>query len=859
MTIGHGRGVWVVSLLLISTCMPFASATGSGLLLSGDSFSIAGDQEVGVGDINISIDVMAHDVNSNGFIEMIFTAGDNTPLASDNRSISLTAGQSSSETFDISSVPIGTHTLTIELSGDVGVSFENNVTLIQVFVQKLSPANASIDSSGSWIIVPVDSNTGEASGNSTLRDGDNAWVLASVSNSGDVTWQGNALISDQNSSFSNNPVSIAGQTTSGLNFTIGPLFEGATQLSIDLLENQTSIDSDTISISIGPPPLPRPMLTLVPESMNPGLGESINWTIAVENTGESMYNGSIYCSFPSGVDILNQSISIHPQLNQTWITSLDVRPGDLICSLTSPNRIHFDSVTSTSHTYDMSAGHLMRAGSDGLTVTGGPFHVGDPAPLAILIHNGGDYSGTATLEVREGDSDGNNMASWSSLETRNLEVGSSLELGSQYIANSSGSRLIEWRIVSQDSLVASDLSGTTNLNIQPSQSLDTSISSIDWTLQDGLSIELKTMLSAGESRLVLLEVGTSGASGDSTQISTTILLSPGQRTLSFNLGHPTSSSDAWVELTPISWISSTMAEDQINLVHPNPVTSVMIDSVSPASPVSGEPATISYSLMNQGNAETLAGNLMLIDLKRDGQVLWPQAGVHAVSAVGPGENYTGTITLDEWPEGSVVDLSLIWHSTHSDATGTASFLSQIDESAEAESAIDWMSIVYGTLAGLLIGLVTRTAMRARAGMPLLSRRERGERTPKPKKTPEKTVSEKVEVACPACDQRLRVPTTYSGSARCPACSQTFPVQATEEETSEPPEVEIEIEEEKASIRQEVESIPTPVSATEEKTSTSSDDVIRCPDCEQKLKVPYDRRPVRARCPACKCEFKALQR
>ncbi len=116
-----------------------------------------------------------------------------------------------------------------------------------------------------------------------------------------------------------------------------------------------------------------------------------------------------------------------------------------------------------------------------------------------------------------------------------------------------------------------------------------------------------------------------------------------------------------------------------------------------------------------------------------------------------------------------------------------------------------------------------------------------------------------EVACPACDQRLRVPTTYSGSARCPACSQTFPVQATEEEPSEPPEVEIEIEEEKASIRQEVESLPTPVSATEEKTSTSSDDVIRCPDCEQKLKVPYDRRPVRARCPACKCEFKALQR
>ena len=64
-------------------------------------------------------------------------------------------------------------------------------------------------------------------------------------------------------------------------------------------------------------------------------------------------------------------------------------------------------------------------------------------------------------------------------------------------------------------------------------------------------------------------------------------------------------------------------------------------------------------------------------------------------------------------------------------------------------------MVYGALAGLLIGLVTRTVMRARAGVPLMSRRERGERTAKAKKTITKKVEEKVEVACPACDQRLR--------------------------------------------------------------------------------------------------------
>jgi hypothetical protein len=104
----------------------------------------------------------------------------------------------------------------------------------------------------------------------------------------------------------------------------------------------------------------------------------------VENSGESAYNGSISCSFPSGLIILNESISIQFQTNQSWILNIDVRPGELACTLLSSDRIHNDSVTSESHVYDMSAGHLMRAGSDGLTVTGGPFHVGDSAPLAMV-------------------------------------------------------------------------------------------------------------------------------------------------------------------------------------------------------------------------------------------------------------------------------------------------------------------------------------------------------------------------------------------------------------------------------------------------------------------------------------------
>ena len=149
----------------------------------------------------------------------------------------------------------------------------------------------------------------------------------------------------------------------------------------------------------------------------------------------------------------------------------------------------------------------MRAGSDGLTITGGPFHVGDSIPLAILVHNGGDFAGSASLEVRESSIGGGEAeGAWTRLETRTLEVGSSLELSALFPSTISGNRLIEWRIVSANSLVSEDCSGDIPLDVQPSQSLDVELDSYQWTLENGLDVVFTTMLSAGESRPVLLEV-----------------------------------------------------------------------------------------------------------------------------------------------------------------------------------------------------------------------------------------------------------------------------------------------------------------------------------------------------------------
>ena len=39
-------------------------------------------------------------------------------------------------------------------------------------------------------------------------------------------------------------------------------------------------------------------------------------------------------------------------------------------------------------------------------------------------------------------------------------------------------------------------------------------------------------------------------------------------------------------------------------------------------------------------------------------------------------------------------------------------------------------------------------------------------------------------------------------------------------------------------------------------SSSNNDILGCPKCTRKLKVPFDRRPAKARCPACETIFEA---
>jgi DNA-directed RNA polymerase subunit RPC12/RpoP len=119
---------------------------------------------------------------------------------------------------------------------------------------------------------------------------------------------------------------------------------------------------------------------------------------------------------------------------------------------------------------------------------------------------------------------------------------------------------------------------------------------------------------------------------------------------------------------------------------------------------------------------------------------------------------------------------------------------------------------------------------------------------------------------------LRVPHDYDGQARCPACTHVFQVNPVEQPAPEPVPVVEKVEQKRVDdditeVVNESKSVPIknkpspskpkPTrSSSAEHTSSSVGDEIRCPSCGQRLRVPYDRRPITAKCPRCEVKFMA---
>jgi Zn finger protein HypA/HybF involved in hydrogenase expression len=253
------------------------------------------------------------------------------------------------------------------------------------------------------------------------------------------------------------------------------------------------------------------------------------------------------------------------------------------------------------------------------------------------------------------------------------------------------------------------------------------------------------------------------------------------------------------------------------------------------------------------------------------------------------------MNISSWPSGKIVDIQCWWRVGDEIMVAENSHISGIIEGGdEGISGIVPMTyVIYGIIAAVVVTLVSRLAYGWMNASPstsdgasvgaggTLSRKEKSEQRKARKsalresKTSVKkstSSSEKLEVPCPSCEQKLSVPTTFSGTVRCPSCRHEFDVEA-ESEPEVPAPVTSTDEDEHSyesdgerSTSEGATAIPSAAGRDEEETDGSDEpgqlvvasksDILPCPDCEAKLRVPLEKRPVRARCPACKTEFMA---
>ena len=477
------------------------------------------------------------------------------------------------------------------------------------------------------------------------------------------------------------------------------------------------------------------------------------------------------------------------------------------------------------------------AGSSEIAVTGEPVHVGDELTASILVNNQGSNTGSVRLVLS--DSTGINLSVG---EDVLINPGSSREVSAPLVPASTGALELNWEVTSDDGGVSSELRGSFEVQVYEPQTLGLGFGSVDWTLLSGLNYDISVSLTDGKQRDVSVSVSLVSQGTEKEVQRFNITLDPGLRILSLDLGQPDADHIS-VILEPNGWIPSNSAVNltwQTSVTPPHISPSVSIGVHEPERPGTDDFVNLPYWLNNSGDSATLPGTLRVVGIS-DGMVL-AQINVLAVSG---GESSPGFLSIGPWPETPMVEAEVIWSMDGSEATVPLTVFSYSEGGSGWELPFDAMAAVYGAALGLVVVLVGLVVLRAVS-----------ERTPRTE-SDSKILREsritrrlerapmKREVRCPSCEQRLSIPAEHTGSVKCPACTTQFS------------SAQIEGEPDSEEVKQESQGISNEdTTAASEPTARSHEEILSCPQCDQKLRIPIERRPVRSRCPACRTEFMA---
>ena len=482
------------------------------------------------------------------------------------------------------------------------------------------------------------------------------------------------------------------------------------------------------------------------------------------------------------------------------------------------------------------------AGATDVAVVGEPVHVGDELTASILVHNQGSEIGSVRLVLND-----SNGLSLSQGEYVAISPGSSREVSASLVPTSAGTTSMSWEIVSDDGGVSSQLQGSLELLVYEAQSLDLNFGEVDWTLAGGLHSQISVALSAGDSRDVNISVSLGFQGVDNEVQRFTVTLDPGLREISLDLGGPQADSLS-VTIEPRGWTTSNSAANltwQVDLAAPSISPSVELGPLDPEKPNPGQSVSLPYWLNNSGDAKTLPGELRVVRVSNG--MLLAERTVSSVSASG---SSSGTVEIGLWPDSQIIEVEVIWFMEGSAVSESLSVESSGQGGGGLTLPFDIMAAFYGALSGFAVVLVGIIAWRTVS-----------ERTPSTEGGEGKVLRDsritrrlenapaKREVLCPGCEQRLNIPSEHTGTVRCPACTTQFSTETDYEDPTVQPLTDALPKNPESS-----ETPPDPEPAPWWPVARSTEEILSCPECDQRLRIPLERRPVHSRCPACRTEF-----
>tara|TARA_B110001452_G_scaffold69555_1_gene56140 strand:+ start:32516 stop:35056 length:2541 start_codon:yes stop_codon:yes gene_type:complete len=755
------------------------------------------------------------------------------------QSLTLTSLEQQNVTVFLTSMEYGYSLVHIELSGDIGVETATQSVNLTRTVQRLRPLSVGLGAPGSLLSQGVGS-LGTPTGNLSVHDGDFVQLQLPVINQGDVNWSGSVGVYIENGG-QNESVLIQGMNVEAMSSSYAtatssfPMVEGTMTWSFSLngtLGEDQGSHIQNGSLMILPPPLPLLTTSLSSNAGEINAGEDLIFELNVTNSGDVDFTGSIRCSSPSQI-LLNASSGVPSDTFVIWQFNMTAKPVTVECIL-QDGRISSSSSLPHELTVEMESASFASAGSTTPSLTGGPWHQGDALRANMLIRNVGDLEGRVRMVLIDQNAVSGTQPSAG--EWVVLDSGEAGEVSSSFFFLQPGEHSLQWSLESDDGSLEGVYEGNFTLPVNEQQSIGLDIDKLTWSQESGVGFEISFDLDEGKPRDVLVQLGYETAEATVYLYEYTRTLEQGTHTESFTFGHITaekivlkvSSTDWAIGPGALSTTESLSSERTNFWIEMDPVPSPII-------PAEGDSATIRLTLRQSGPTSSSVGEVILKDAYDE--------ILATVTSPSWGTSQTSEMEIDlVWPKGSNVVIHAVWSVDGELVTVQESFVSG-DSTTEESNSLPWGAVVWGIVAGTVIALALRLRLNREESS---SEADASSESPEPlKPTSSRNNQEKVEVQCPKCDRRLRVPSDYSGSVGCPDCSNKFSVQGN---------IQSQVKEEVADSTP-TQSVPEPSKPQATKDGKVE---ISCPDCAQTLRIP-DSYDGSVRCPACTKVFKAKDR